>query len=624
MAKTSVEKLASDLRMPTALLIKQLTAAGIAKEKASDQMSEQDETRLLEYLRESHGEGNAKSKIVLSRRESSNDNGTNRTRTVQVEVRKKRVFVKRESVGERYLVIDGIFERSVLGVFRIVRGFANLKDLAEISVPYEMEEIDDAMEIKGQQRKLDTQHAERIKRYLERGEQRFLPEVILSVRAEVDDEFDKLQKPIGVRTTNNDDGIAIQRKWKGQENSVHQISIDRQKLDEILTKKLIRRLDGNHRLALASTLQTDPHLATKYLAPFCIVLLGPEGEAADDYSESLIFHTINSTALPLESEHALKLILGQNADYDMPPDKEFAYSPDLHFTRLLRDGLINLSKPVRARLGNHPLTSLRGAVRGLLDMDPKVAKDLATLRKYSKELVAALSDIVTRLEPSQPSLCKAEFFIELAARVWMASPGDGDYNPRVNAAVSELEQLAAWLGKDGLVDLREGQSLSKQVLDIFAAVRKRMPKNVFLARWYPSTTDGEDLKNANLRLKQIRQALKEIEKDEGTHLELVDMGTQTGTTFPIHAKMYDAIASADIILIDLTGARPNVCVEAGYALRNHEKNRLIFIFQPNDTHKAVPFDLNTFRYELFKDTGEIPDKIKPHISAILRGAAIGV
>ena len=101
------------------------------------------------------------------------------------------------------------------------------------------------------------------------------------------------------------------------------------------------------------------------------------------------------------------------------------------------------------------------------------------------------------------------------------------------------------------------------------------------------------------------------------------MGTQTGATFPIHAKMYEAIASADIILIDLTGARPNVCVEAGYALRNHERNRLIFIFQPIKTHKTVPFDLNTFRYELFKDTGEIPEKIKPHILAILHGAAVG-
>ena len=165
--------------------------------------------------------------------------------------------------------------------------------------------------------------------------------------------------------------------------------------------------------------------------------------------------------------------------------------------------------------------------------------------------------------------------------------------------------------------------MSKQVLNIFEAVRTRIPKRVFLARWYPTAKDGEEFETAKLRLKEIKQALKDIAEEAGAHLELVDMGTQTGTTFPIHAKMYEAINSADIILIDLTGVRPNVCVEAGYALRNHEKNRLIFIFQPTETHKAVPFDLNTFRYDAFKDTGEIPDKIKPHILEILRGAALG-
>jgi hypothetical protein len=334
----------------------------------------------------------------------------------------------------RYLTFEGQFESRVLGTFRIIRGFANLKDLAEISVPYEMEDDGSGAEVKGQQRKLDPEHAERIKRYLETGEQRFLPEVILSVRTALTEEVDRTRKPIGVKTTSEENGIAIGRAWKSQNIRVHRVKVDRKKLADIRAKKLIRRVDGNHRLALADTLKEDPRLLTKYLAPFCMILLGPAGDEADDYSESLIFHTINSTSLPLESEHALKLILGQHADYDMVPEKEFAFSPNLHFTRLLRDGLLKLPEPAQTRLGNRPLTSLRGAVRGLLDMDSTVTKDLPTPKKYSKALLAALNDIMTRLEPSQPSLCKAEFFIELAARIWKAMP-EGDHNARVNAAV---------------------------------------------------------------------------------------------------------------------------------------------------------------------------------------------
>ena len=523
----------------------------------------------------------------------------------------------------KYLTFDGQFESRVLGTFRIIRGFASLKDLAEISVPYLMEDKPNDGDVQGQQRTINPEHAERIKHYLQSGERRFLPEVILSVRTTLEDTRNSSNKVIGVKTAGETNGIVIGRPWSSQHIQVHRVTIERKKLAEIREKKLIRRVDGNHRLALAEKLKDDPHLPTKYLAPFCMVLLGPASEEADDYSESLIFHTINSTALPLESEHALKLIFGQNPDFDMKPEVEFAFSPDLHFTRLLHDGLLRLAEPARARLGHKPLTSLRGAVRGLLEMDPSIAKDLPTLRTYSKHILAALSDIVTRLEPTQQTLCQAEYFIELAARVWKATPEGEAHNARVNAAVAYLEKLAVWLGKDGLTNIKESGSLSKQVLDIFNTVKSRIPKRVFLARWYPTASDGEELERAQLRLQQVKNTLKEVEKEEGANLELVDMGTQTGGTFPIHAKMYAEISSADIILVDLTGVRPNVCVEAGFALRNHEKNRLIFLFQPIKNFKTVPFDLNTFRYEPFNDTGEIPGKLKPHIAAILKGAAIG-
>jgi hypothetical protein len=524
----------------------------------------------------------------------------------------------------RYLTFEGQFESSVLGAFRIIRGFASLKDLAEVSVPYTMNDGDGEGQVCGQQRQTSPEHAERIRRYLEGGEQRFLPEVILSVRTELKDEFDQNSKQIGVKTTAEAGGISIGRAWKSKNIRVHRVKVERKKLEEIHEQKLIRRVDGNHRLALADQLKDDPHLPTKYLASFCIVLLGPVGNAADDYSESLIFHTINSTALPLESEHALKLILGQHKEYDMTPEKEFAFNPVLHFTRLLRDGLLKYPEPAQSRLGRRPLTSLSCAVREVIEMDTEVVKSLPALRKYSKELLSALDDIVTRLEPKHPALCKADFFIELAARVWKMMQDKGSHQDRVNATITFLELLSAWLGSDGWVNLKEHKSLSEQVLDIYNAVRMRIPKRVFLARWYPKPADGDDCEMAKLRLKQVKQTLKEIDREMGTQLELVDMGTQTGSTFPIHTKMYDAIASADIILIDLTGARPNVCVEAGFALRNHEKNRLIFMFQPTEANKAVPFDLNTFRYEIFKDTGEISEKIKPHINEILRGAMVGI
>jgi hypothetical protein len=252
-----------------------------------------------------------------------------------------------------------------------------------------------------------------------------------------------------------------------------------------------------------------------------------------------------------------------------------------------------------------------------------LANDLGALQAYAAGLLSALSDIVTRLSPDDPAICRSDLFIELAARVWNATSGAGDYPARLEASVSRLHALSAWLGGAGFTSLTQQRSLSEQLLEIYAAVTDRTPKRVFLARWYPTVADGDEYGKAVLRLSQLQTLLGEIERESGVQLALVDMGTAVGGTFPIHPRMYEAIASADIILIDLSGVRPNVCVEAGYALRHHEKGRLVFLFQPSPDHQDVPFDLNTFRYEKIADTGEIPQKLKPHLLEVLAGAARG-
>ena len=90
--------------------------------------------------------------------------------------------------------------------------------------------------------------------------------------------------------------------------------------------------------------------------------------------------------------------------------------------------------------------------------------------------------------------------------------------------------------------------------------------------------------------------------------------------------MYEAIANDDIILIDLSGVRPNVSIEAGYALDKHRSNRLVFMFEPttetdnNPAFSKPPFDLTTFRYEALTQAAEIPDKLKPHLRTIWQEA----
>ncbi|GBG01544.1 hypothetical protein AZSI13_08710 [Azospira sp. I13] len=100
MAQTTVSQFATELKMPAAALLEQLQKAGVSKQLAEDELSEQDKTRLLDYLRSSHGESQGKNKITLTRKQTSEikaQDSSGKTRTVQVEVRKKRVLVKREA-----------------------------------------------------------------------------------------------------------------------------------------------------------------------------------------------------------------------------------------------------------------------------------------------------------------------------------------------------------------------------------------------------------------------------------------------------------------------------------------------------------------------------------------------
>src|SRR5476649_528207 len=103
MAQSSVAQFAGELKLQPAQLLEQLKAAGVNKQQAEDTLSEQDKTRLLDYLRKAHGATEAKSKITLTRKQTSEikkSDATGKSRTIQVEVKKKRVFVKRDPGAE--------------------------------------------------------------------------------------------------------------------------------------------------------------------------------------------------------------------------------------------------------------------------------------------------------------------------------------------------------------------------------------------------------------------------------------------------------------------------------------------------------------------------------------------
>ena len=103
MAQTTVAQFAKELKLTEDLLIDQLKAAGVSKKASDDKLTEDDKTRLLTYLQEAHGHTEEKKRITLTRKQTSEikkSDATGKARTIQVEVRKKRTFVKVDKAAE--------------------------------------------------------------------------------------------------------------------------------------------------------------------------------------------------------------------------------------------------------------------------------------------------------------------------------------------------------------------------------------------------------------------------------------------------------------------------------------------------------------------------------------------
>ena len=117
MTSTTVAELASELNKPTETLIEQLASAGVKKGKPTDIVSDVDKQTLLTYLQTAHGTATTgRKKITLVKKSTSEikqADARGGARTIQVEVRKKRTFVRRDDEAVTAKPADLELERRV-------------------------------------------------------------------------------------------------------------------------------------------------------------------------------------------------------------------------------------------------------------------------------------------------------------------------------------------------------------------------------------------------------------------------------------------------------------------------------------------------------------------------------
>ena len=100
MTNTTVAEFAKELKKSPDTLLEQLKSAGVPKGAATDELTDADKQKLLGFLKASHGTDTPERKKITLVKKSTSEikqaDATGKARTIQVEVRKKRTFVKRD------------------------------------------------------------------------------------------------------------------------------------------------------------------------------------------------------------------------------------------------------------------------------------------------------------------------------------------------------------------------------------------------------------------------------------------------------------------------------------------------------------------------------------------------
>src|SRR5687768_12636923 len=108
MSSTTVAEFAAELKKSPDTLLEQLRSAGVAKSATTDALSDADKQKLLGYLQASHGTATPERKKITLVKKSTSEikqaDSTGKARTIQVEVRKKRTFIKRDEGSDTAVV----------------------------------------------------------------------------------------------------------------------------------------------------------------------------------------------------------------------------------------------------------------------------------------------------------------------------------------------------------------------------------------------------------------------------------------------------------------------------------------------------------------------------------------
>lgn len=509
--------------------------------------------------------------------------------------------------GRQRIEFEGLLQKNLLGTFDVIRGFADLRDLAEVSVamPYEGSGLGGGT---GYQRELVETHVEGIRRFLDKGRYRFLPEIVPSLRSKGQDD------PV----------VSVRKRRASEKDALYSVRVNLKALHDS-TVSPIRRIDGNHRLEAARRLAEEWTRSATFegfaTASFCFVILNSDRPEDDDLAEAMLFNLVNSKAVPIVSEHSLLVLMRDEG----AAGERFDEDPEVYLTRWIRDRIRGWPIGFYEAMGTTPLTRLHTTARVLLRPGGITNVNLTQMDEEVRALFDPLYELAVRLRDKHESFVLSSAFLPVAAEVYarhtlMNEPESNSSQARCLRAERWLRGFASWFDRIGGAALPPPADPSL-LWAVFKRDYERRARSVFIAM---SFRNDQTLKDVGLAMKE---AIEQFNADHpNASLFPVRVDEQRGLSYEIPARVFQDIDESQLVIADLTDERPNVYCEVGYAKSRGIPFILTFHKEsspagpPWDRKQAggnrVHFDLAAFRHIAYDNPLHLRNQLKIELDAL--------
>lgn len=445
--------------------------------------------------------------------------------------------------------LSGILEYS-MGGFLCLRGFASFQLLSHISEPNP--EV---------QRSLIEEHKGEMANFLNSGEYRFFPEVILSLN--LTDGANDLETvnlfhaslQSGQTWNQNIGDIQFSISQNITKNilspysrlpQIDRINLAHIKFDEAIHK--ITRIDGNHRLSAVDKVVND------FVVPYCLLLFRYPQES-EQYSRAL-FHNINAKQIPLKMEENLKVIIESPtvfSDDKLTNDPSFGYH--YYLARKIAEKVKWDKYPfIQSLIRGSEYTFLKEEFDLLLKSSLLPQNDTA-IKIFLKEL----DSVESAIRESQLQ-CVPQNLAVVGALAYYKLSNKKKYSAFLRWAKENCIVEAPGIHMD-------------DIISVFDKVYENMPKAVFMSMPFRAET-----KDTYQTVKDVQEILK---RENGIEFKVIKVDeNEDGYSDEIYHRIIDGIKEAALVIADLSYGNRNVHHEIGYAQGLNKK--ILLLYQTRD------------------------------------------